>query len=460
MHKNENRLGYKNSKVGWIPVEWDAFIGADISNKITKGSSPNWQGFEYQTKGVLFVTSENVRDGYLDISLPKFLPIEFNLKLKNSVLQKEDILINIVGASIGRVCKFPGSPWPANVNQAVCVFRCKNNVSSEYILSYFQTNIAIDRLFSSQVESARPNVSLTDIRDFPLALPPLPEQKAIAAVLECWDKGIRNLELKIEKKRLIKNGLMQQLLSGKLRLPGFGAEFRIGNGELRILNGECRIPEGWKRVGLGNAFAFVATYAFSRECLTTEAIDNSDIYNIHYGDIHATYTGPILDLAKERRVPMLKTSDALPDKLEFLQEGDLVMADVSEDYEGIGACVELKNLAKRKLTGGLHTFVMRDTSCETAAGFRGYMFNEYRLAKELKRIATGVSVYSLSKTNLAKIELLLPPLAEQQSITSVLWGADEEIAALEKKLALWKEQKKYLLNNLVTGTIRLPEFEL
>jgi type I restriction enzyme S subunit len=86
------------------------------------------------------------------------------------------------------------------------------------------------------------------------------------------------------------------------------------------------------------------------------------------------------------------------------------------------------------------------------------MFQEYRLAKELKRIATGVSVYSLSKTNLAKIELLLPPLDEQHSITSVLWGADKEIAAMEKKLVLWNEQKKYLLNNLVTGTIRLPQF--
>ncbi len=70
--------------------------------------------------------------------------------------------------------------------------------------------------------------------------------------------------------------------------------------------------------------------------------------------------------------------------------------------------------------------------------------------------ASGVP--SLSKTVILKIEIPLPPLAEQQAIARVLFAADGEIEALEKKLALWKEQKKFLLNNLVTGTIRLPQF--
>jgi type I restriction enzyme S subunit len=231
---------------------------------------------------------------------------------------------------------------------------------------------------------------------------------------------------------------MQRLLSGKLRFPGFS--------------------DDWKTVKLGEVFCFVKSHAFSRECLTTPEEKNSNIYNIHYGDIHATYDGCGVDLRKETRVPILKTGIELPKKTEFLQDGDLVMADASEDYAGVGACIELYGIENRKVTGGLHTFVLRDFAKETSNGFCGYMFKEYFFAKELKRISTGVSVYSISKTNLVKVKLSLPPLEEQQAIAKVLSAADGEIEVLERKLATWKDQKKFLLNNLVTGSIRLPEF--
>ncbi|MEI6646142.1 MAG: restriction endonuclease subunit S [bacterium] len=455
MHKNENRPGYKNSKVGWIPEEWYSFPLKTLTSRIGDGihTTPDY----VEKSDYYFINGNNLVDGRVSISEQTKCVSKEEFVKHHRELGFRTLLLSING-TIGSVAYF--NEENVILGKSAAYINCGDHLDKTFAFNFLNSQKTNSFFRGELTGSTIQNLSLASIRLLPVSLPPLPEQKAIARVLECWDRGIVNLELKIVNKRNIKNGLMQQLLSGKLRLPGFGAELGMGNGELRILNSESRIPEGWESVELGEVFDFVSTYAFSRECLTTEAIDNSDIYNIHYGDIHATYTGPILDLAKERRVPMLKTSDALPDKLEFLQEGDLVMADVSEDYEGIGACIELKNLANKKLTGGLHTFVMRDTSSQTAEGFRGYMFNEYRLAKELKRIATGVSVYSLSKTNLAKIELLLPPLAEQQSITSVLWGADEEIAALEKKLALWKEQKKYLLNNLVTGTIRLPEFEL
>lgn len=71
-----------------IPEGWKVELGKNIASKITKGASPKWQGFDYQNSGTLFVTSENVRDGKLDISKPKYLSIAFNEKLKNSQLKK------------------------------------------------------------------------------------------------------------------------------------------------------------------------------------------------------------------------------------------------------------------------------------------------------------------------------------------------------------------------------------
>jgi type I restriction enzyme, S subunit len=209
---------FKETKIGQIPEEWDVVRGTDISVLITKGSSPKWQGFEYQDDGMIFVTSENVRDGYLDLSVTKFLPLEFYNKLKNSQLKKGDILINIVGASIARSCLYDGSFEYANINQAVCLLRVKSSVCQQYILQYLQSVEVINRLLGSQGGSARANLSLSDIRNFYFALPKYEEQKEIAEILFTVDEKISvNKKLK-EKLILLKKGLMQDLLSGAKRV--------------------------------------------------------------------------------------------------------------------------------------------------------------------------------------------------------------------------------------------------
>ncbi len=438
MHKNQNRPGYKNSKVGWIPEEWaETTLGPLLEKHPCYGI--NAAAVEYSERLPTYLRITDIsEDGYF-LNKTK---VSVNSENSNDyMLDNGDLVFARTGASTGKTYLYDPNDGPlVFAGFLIRVRPNPNKLHPQFLKAFTSTYLYWNWISVTSMRSGQPGVNGNEYATMELALPPLPEQKAIAAVLECWDRGIRNLELKIEKKRLIKNGLMQRLLSGKQRLKGFS--------------------EAWKCVRLGDVFEFISSYAFSRECLTTEAIENTDIYNIHYGDIHATYTGPTLDLSKERRVPMLKTGSLMPSMMDFLQDGDLVMADVSEDYEGIGTCIEMKNLTDKRVTGGLHTFVMRDTSKQTAPGFRGYLFKEYRLSKELKRIATGVSVYSLSKTNLSEVELDLPPLDEQQAIAGVLSASDSEIEALERKLALWKEQKKYLLNNLVTGTIRLPEFRI
>jgi len=114
------------------------------------------------------------------------------------------------------------------------------------------------------------------------------------------------------------------------------------------------IPDDWVEIAFGEVFEFLKTYSFSREQLTLELQKSVGIYNIHYGDIHATYTGYVLDFEKEKTVPLLKKATEIPSNLIFLQDGDLVIVS-SEDYEGVCTCVELKNVGNRRVTGGLHT---------------------------------------------------------------------------------------------------------
>jgi len=165
---------YKQTDVGVIPEEWEILTGEQITTLIGKGGSPRWQGFEYSNRGMLFVTSENVRDGFLDIREPKYLPLAFHEKLKRTKLQKHDILVNLVGASIGRSCHIQQDLGEANVNQAVAVFRVKEGHSSAFVACFFQAPTTIERILEMQVDAARPNISLGDLRRFPMPLPPPP----------------------------------------------------------------------------------------------------------------------------------------------------------------------------------------------------------------------------------------------------------------------------------------------
>ena len=209
---------YIDDKFGKVPVGWEVKKGIDITSKITKGQSPKWQGFDYQDQGILFVTSENIQDGYIDISNPKYLPLEFNAKIRNSQLRKGDVLINIVGASIGRCAIFDLNVDVANTNQAVCLFRPNDENDSVFLSLYLQDETVRKRLFRTQVETARANLSLSDFRKFKFVIPKKQEQIKIANVIMHYNDEIINLKAKIEVLSNLKKSLMQNLLSGKVRI--------------------------------------------------------------------------------------------------------------------------------------------------------------------------------------------------------------------------------------------------
>jgi type I restriction enzyme S subunit len=210
---------YEDEKFGKVPKGWHIIKGNKITSKITKGQSPKWQGFEYQEKGILFITSENVRDGYIEIENPKYLPIEFHNKIKNSQLQKGDVLINIVGASIGRSAVFNLDVEYANTNQAVCVFRPNAENDSNFLAFYIQDGFTQQRLLGTQVETARANLSLGDFRKFKFVIPETKdEQILISDKINEVNTAIESKQTKIRTLQRLKKSLMQNLLTGKVRL--------------------------------------------------------------------------------------------------------------------------------------------------------------------------------------------------------------------------------------------------
>jgi type I restriction enzyme, S subunit len=215
--------------------------------------------------------------------------------------------------------------------------------------------------------------------------------------------------------------------------------------------------ESWNSYTVSEVFDFLPSNSFSRSQLDYSVVENC-IYNIHYGDIHATYKEPLLDFQKENKIPIILPDVELPNSLTFLEEGDVIMADASEDYKGVGEVIELKNIGDKKVVAGLHTFALRDNSGLTINGFRTYIFKHPTVSRAVKVIATGSKVYGISKRNFANIKLIIPPLIEQKKIATILTTCDKVTDVLTQLIAAKIELKKGLMQQLITGKKRFDGF--
>lgn len=177
-------------------IGWETALLSEKTECITKGESPNWQGYEYQEEGILFVTSENVGQGKLILEgKTKYIPHKFHEKLKRSQLKEEDVLINLVGASIGRCTVFKNQKQPANINQAVALIRCCTNEILPDYLSFLLRTDHMQRIIKGDiVESARANISLNDINNYRIIVPPIEIQKKFVKVIEISRNQVKLIE--------------------------------------------------------------------------------------------------------------------------------------------------------------------------------------------------------------------------------------------------------------------------
>ena len=268
--------------------------------------------------------------------------------------------------------------------------------------------------------------------DYLVAIPSsFSEQRRIAAVLSDTDAWIESLDKLIEKKKLVKQGTMQALLSGKTRLPGFSGK--------------------WKREAIGDEFDFLRTNTLARACLG----DNGRIADVHYGDVLVRY-GTILDFSTETP-PFIDGSYENRSIGDFLQDGDLVVADTAED-ETVGKAVEIQNLGNRQAVAGLHTVACRPKH-PFAPRWLGHFANSPAFHNQLLPLISGTKVSSISKENLKTVFVLRPLLAEQAAIAEVLSDMDAELAALSREKAKAEQIKQGMMQELLTGRVRLAEGE-
>ena len=213
--------------------------------------------------------------------------------------------------------------------------------------------------------------------------------------------------------------------------------------------------EEWKRIRVSDLLDFYSTNSLSWEQLEYKS---NEPYNLHYGLIHVGLP-TLVDLTKDD-LPSIKEEN-VPKKYELCKEGDIAFADASEDTNEVAKVVEFYNLDGKKVVCGLHTIHGRNNNGQTAKGFLGYCFSSTVFHNQIRRIAQGTKIYSISTRNFSETVVGLPSKSEQQKIATLLKLIDERIATQTKIIEDLKKLKSALyqemFGSLVAPTLKLGQ---
>lgn len=405
--------GYKQTEVGVIPEDWNLRQLGEVVTFLDGKRRPVKDADRAKMRGPIPYYGAS---GIVDYV--------------NDYLFDEDLILlgedgeNILSRNCRLAFRISGKSW---VNNHAHVLKPNSDISIGFLTDYLES-LNYEQFNSG---TAQPKLNKQTCFGIPVALPPTKaEQEAIAEALSDADALIESLEQLLTKKRHLKQGAMQQLLTGKKRLPGFSGE--------------------WEVKRLGDLFTFSGGYSASREQLSTEG----HCY-LHYGDIHKSSKSFIDVRAEYQDIPKLDIPLKIVSASSLLDDGDVVFVDASEDDEGTSKHVVVMNRGKNPFISGLHTIVAKSKTDDLAHEYRRHCFQTLAIRQQFLFYAVGTKVSGISKTNIAKITLPVPSVAEQTAIAAILSDMDAELAALEAKLAKARRLKQGMMQELLTGKIRL-----
>lgn len=416
---------YKETSLGVIPKEWDVKrLELLCSNKGDYGI--NAPAVIYSKDLPTYLRITDIDDDGKFITVNKTSVNSSNSK--NFHLQEGDIVFARTGATVGKTYLYN----PNDGDLVFAGFLIRFSLDKQKIIPYFLRAYTNTTIYWNWVKiisqrSGQPGINVAEYCSLQVPVPPLTVQQKIVEILSVWDKAIEKQTQLIEKLELRKKGLMQQLLTGKKRLPDFGGK--------------------WKKVKLGDVTIFLSTNSFSREQLNNV---KGNILNIHYGDVLVKYSS-VLDVSKED-IPYVNEQIEYSPK-DYVNNGDVIMADTAED-EMVGRCCEIINIDKIKVVSGLHTILIHPI-IQFAPKYLGYYLNSERYHKQIISIMQGIKVYSITKDALKNTTIDIPCIEEQAAIANILSLCDNEILLAKQKLNKFRQQKKGLMQVLLTGKKRV-----
>lgn len=395
---------WKNTDIGWVPSDWEVKDLRCINNV-----SMCKRVMKYQTKSVGVIpfykisTFGGIPDSFIDRDLYEYLRSNF------SYPNRGDILFSAAG-TIGKYIVFDGNPAYFQDSNIVWIHNDERLVLNSYLYQLYHViqwctseGGIVSRLYNK------------DIVNLKISIPSLLEQQKIAEVLTDLDDLIAELEKVRDKKQAIKIGAMQELLTGKRRLPGFN--------------------KPWKEVELGEIGRFDTSSGKSA-----------------YQDTFGKYL--IVDMGAVSSDGKLIANKYMNYAQDFLKYGELVMP--KDDIGGgliIGKTAVIPEDNRYIL--GDHVFKITVADSENPY-FISAAINSDAVSKEIHKLVTGSAQLGLAKSNIKQVVLKVPKeKAEQTAIANILSDMDGEISAINDKINKYKQIKAGVADELLSGRIRL-----
>ncbi|MBD1399443.1 restriction endonuclease subunit S [Pelovirga terrestris] len=413
----EVRPGYKQTEVGVIPEDWEVMQLGDLSLKVGSGITPTGGERVYKTEGHPFLRSQNVGWGCLLMDDIAYIDAVTHATFPATEIRNNDVFLNITGASIGRSAIADHRVEGGNVNQHVCIIRTdQRKLHPKYLNSFLLSKSGQKQIDSFQAGGNRQGLNFGQIRSFLLSIPLLSEQRAIATALSDVDALIISLDKFIAKKRAIKTATMQQLLTGKKRLPGFSGEWEV---KPRYKQTEVgMLPEDWTVLNLSEICSSIKTGKLDANAMKSDG---------------------------EYRFYTCAKNHYWIDRYAFDTEALLV--------SGNGANVGYVHYYKGKFNAYQRTYVLTDFS-QSILFLKIYL--ERNLVERIRVEVNAGNTPYITMDTLTDMKIGLPlDKSEQTAIATVLSDMDAEINALEARRDKTRAIKQGMMQELLTGRTRL-----
>ena len=437
----EVKPGYEQTEIGVIPEDWKVmpFIEAVGSYIDYRGRTPRKLGLSWGGGDILALSANNVQMGRIDPDKEAYFGSEelYRKWMIQGECEAGDVLLTME-APLGNVAQIPDSKRYI-LSQRVLLIKPRNWLHRDFLTHYMKGFVFQKQLSLNSTGSTAKGIQRRTLDDILIGLPPTrAEQEAIAEALGDADAFIESLERLVAKKRQLKQGAMQELLTGKKRLPGF----TVMPGCKRTAVG--MIPEDWDVVSLRALLKQGPTNGWSGRCV--EGTVGTPTLSLA-----ATTSGRLVlnsETVKwlEHRVP--RWSDL------YLAPGD-ILVQRSNTAELVGTTALFDGPPGEFVYPDL---MMRLRFRQPATAHWFWRYANSASGRSYFRSAAAGSTGTMPKVsgeNLREMPVPLPTRAEQEAIAEILSNMDAEITALEAKLAKARQLKQGLMQELLTGRIRL-----
>ncbi len=407
--------GYKRTEVGVIPVDWEAKpLGPYVT--ITSGESPS--KFQFGSSGTPYFKVEQLNNSnkFLDSSTTEYFIVGY---CKN--IPQGSVLFPKRGASI-MLNKIRLLEENAYLDTNMMALTPKGDLDSEYLyysLTYIQ-------LWTLADATSIPQINNKHINPLVIPIPTLREQAAIANTLSDVDSLIQSLDKLIAKKRDIKKAAMQQLLTGKTRLPGFTGV--------------------WSDVSLGKTGTCYRGVSYKPDDDLSVSDQEYTIRLLRSNNIKdASITLADVQYVHKRRV----VSE------QIMQPGDLLVCMANGSKELVGKVAHFHVDDGFEYTFGAFMGCFRTHPVAADHRYVGYLMQTAQFRDHIGIILSGSSINNLKPSDIEAAAFEIPGIQEQQTIASVLSDMDSEIVALEKRRDKTRQIKQGMMQELLTGKTRL-----